>query len=66
MPYATNHGIRIHYEVEGEGSPLVLVHGIAGTLNIWGRLGYVAALRPSYRLIITAAPSLPRASRLPR
>lgn len=28
MPYATNQGVRIHYyQVEGEGSPLVLHHG---------------------------------------
>lgn len=27
MPYATNQGIRIHFEVEGAGTPLVLQHG---------------------------------------
>jgi len=27
MPYANNQGVRIHYEVEGTGPPLVLQHG---------------------------------------
>jgi pimeloyl-ACP methyl ester carboxylesterase len=27
MPYANNNGIRIHYEVEGSGPPLLLHHG---------------------------------------
>ncbi len=30
MPYVTSKGIRIHYEVEGDGPPLVLLHGFAG------------------------------------
>lgn len=25
MPYVNNQGVRIHYEVEGEGPPLVLL-----------------------------------------
>jgi len=28
-------GIGIHYESEGEGTPLVFVHGLGGTLNVW-------------------------------
>ena len=28
MPYADNQGVRIYYEVEGEGPPLVLAHGM--------------------------------------
>ncbi len=28
MPYANNQGIRIHYQVQGDGFPLVLHHGI--------------------------------------
>jgi pimeloyl-ACP methyl ester carboxylesterase len=27
MPFAVNRGVRIHYEVEGSGPPLVLHHG---------------------------------------
>ena len=32
MPYADNNGVRIHYEVEGNGPPLVLQHGGTGSL----------------------------------
>lgn len=27
MPYVDNNGVRIHYQVEGGGLPLVLPHG---------------------------------------
>jgi hypothetical protein len=33
MPYANNHGIRIHYQVEGQGPPLVLQHGFSDSLE---------------------------------
>jgi len=35
MPYATNQNVRIHYQVEGEGLPLVLQHGFSNSLDIW-------------------------------
>ena len=35
MPYADNQGVRIHYEMEGEGPPLVLQHGFSGSLEGW-------------------------------
>jgi hypothetical protein len=28
MPHASNLGVKIHYEVEGSGPPLVLAHGL--------------------------------------
>ena len=40
MPYVTNQGVRIHYEVEGQGPPLVLMTGFAGTLEDWRFFGY--------------------------
>ncbi len=55
MPYATNpgDGVRIYYEVEGSGAPLVLLHGTPGTLvTHWRQWGYVAALSPDYTLIL--------------
>ncbi len=55
MPYAYNQGVRIHYEVEGEGPPLVLQHGITGNLESWHRRGFVAGLKNSYRLILVDA-----------
>jgi pimeloyl-ACP methyl ester carboxylesterase len=55
MPYAVNQGIRIHYQIEGDGEPLVLQHGFTDSLETWYDLGYVEALRPQYRLILIDA-----------
>jgi len=33
MPYVTNEGIRIHYEVDGDGPPLVLQHGFTPDMS---------------------------------
>ena len=52
MPYAANNGIRIRYEIDGSGPPLVLHIGFAGWLENWTDAGYVAALRESYRLVL--------------
>jgi hypothetical protein len=43
MPYVNNHGVRIHYEVEGSGAPLV------PTTAFWGvaRFGRMSAIRVS-------------------
>jgi pimeloyl-ACP methyl ester carboxylesterase len=55
MPFADNHGVRIHYETEGDGQPLVLYHGAGASLEVWRELGYVAALRQKCRLILLDA-----------
>jgi pimeloyl-ACP methyl ester carboxylesterase len=55
MPYADNGGVRIHYQVEGEGPPLVLQHGFTESVVDWREAGYVEALRPYYRLILIDA-----------
>ena len=55
MPYIDNAGIRIHYEVEGNGPPLVLQHGITDSLQTWYERGYVDALKPANRLILLDA-----------
>jgi pimeloyl-ACP methyl ester carboxylesterase len=55
MPYANHQGVQIHYHVEGQGSPLVLQHGFADSLESWYELGYVPALRESYQLILVDA-----------
>ena len=52
MPYTDSHGVRIHYEVEGQGPPLVLRHGFSLTSEDWREYGYVAALRDQYTLIL--------------
>ena len=52
MPYANNRGVRIHYEVEGEGPPLVLMHGLTDALEVFRIVGYVDALRSDYKLVL--------------
>ncbi len=55
MAYASNRGVRIHYQVEGDGPPLVLQHGLFWSVAGWSRVGYVDALKPHYRLILIDA-----------
>jgi pimeloyl-ACP methyl ester carboxylesterase len=39
VAFATNNGVRIHYETMGEGRPLVLHHGTGGSGADWIDLG---------------------------
>jgi pimeloyl-ACP methyl ester carboxylesterase len=55
MPYASNAGTRIHYEVEGTGPALVLQHGFTQCLQDWFECSYVGELRSNYRLILVDA-----------
>jgi pimeloyl-ACP methyl ester carboxylesterase len=52
MPHASNDGVQIHYEVEGDGSPLLLHPGFVGSAEDWEDAGYVAALRDRYKLVM--------------
>ncbi len=54
MPYASNQGVHIYYEVEGQGAPLVMAHGMGagGDLNAWRRTGYTDALKDEFQLIL--------------
>jgi pimeloyl-ACP methyl ester carboxylesterase len=52
MPYAKNGDINIYYEVEGEGPPLVMLHGLTSSSEGWRESGYVDALKDDYRLIL--------------
>ncbi len=47
----TSRGFRIHYTVDGEGPPLMLVAQTLGAAQHWLDAGYVAALAPSWRVI---------------
>lgn len=49
MPTAQINGIRVHYEVEGEGDPLVIVHGSWTDHTVWGAVA--AKLAEHYRVI---------------
>jgi pimeloyl-ACP methyl ester carboxylesterase len=55
MPFADNKGVKIHYELDGEGDPIVLVHGFGSTMHPWINLRYVAALIPNYQTILVDA-----------
>ncbi len=51
MPYADNNGTRIHYEVKGEGAPLVLLHGFGVSGDAWHTGGHVDALADDFQVI---------------
>jgi pimeloyl-ACP methyl ester carboxylesterase len=52
MPFVNNQGVRIHYEVEGQGPPLILVHGYTRSLEDWRNFGFVPELKNDYQLIL--------------
>jgi pimeloyl-ACP methyl ester carboxylesterase len=52
MPFADNQGVRIYYEVEGQGSPIVLAHGVSGDVSFWTSYGYVDGLKDKYTVIL--------------
>jgi pimeloyl-ACP methyl ester carboxylesterase len=51
MPGITNHGVRIHYEVSGQGRPLVLLHGWLCDHSWWAESGYLDELGRDHRLV---------------
>ena len=42
-------GMQVHYRIEGEGEPLVLIHGTGAMLQTWDE--WVSLLRPHYKII---------------
>src|SRR5262245_45998141 len=55
MPYVTNRGVRIYYDVEGAGPPLVLQHGYTLNSEPWHSFGYMNSLKPHFRLVLVDA-----------
>ena len=51
MPFATNEGVRIHFDVEGTGPPLVLLHGFGVSGDAWRAGGHVDALSEEFQVI---------------
>jgi pimeloyl-ACP methyl ester carboxylesterase len=52
MPYTSGSGVRIHFEVEGSGTPLVLYPGFMGSVADWYSAGYVDALKGDNTLVL--------------
>ena len=51
MIYESN-GVPIHYEVSGEGEPIILVHGFASNLKrTWATTGWIDTLRPVRKMV---------------
>jgi pimeloyl-ACP methyl ester carboxylesterase len=52
MSMVNHNGVRIHYHVEGVGSPLVLYHGMRDSLVSWQDYGYTEPLKKKYQLVL--------------
>jgi len=52
MPYVTNKGVNIHYEVEGDGPPLVMLIGLLASVELFYEFDYVAKLKEVCQLIL--------------
>jgi pimeloyl-ACP methyl ester carboxylesterase len=55
MAFTVNQGVRIHYETEGEGLPLVIQHGYSDSMETWYEAGYVDALKQTHLVILVDA-----------
>ncbi|RVX73421.1 hypothetical protein B0A52_03063 [Exophiala mesophila] len=49
MPHLDNNGVKIYYEVHGEGPPLLLSHGFSSTSGMWK--GQVSTISTYFKLI---------------
>ena len=49
MPYSVRNGLRIHYEVHGDGPPMILIHANPFDRRLW--MYQVARFSPFYRVI---------------
>ncbi len=48
----TSNGVEIYYSVQGEGEPVVLIHGLTMTAdNAWGVTGIIETLSADYQVI---------------
>jgi pimeloyl-ACP methyl ester carboxylesterase len=53
MPFLDNDGIKIYYEVEGEGPPVIMIHGWAANLEgNWKQANWVEVLKDNYKVIL--------------
>ncbi|MFW9873770.1 MAG: alpha/beta fold hydrolase [Candidatus Thorarchaeota archaeon] len=53
MPYFDNNGIKIYYEIIGDGPPVLMIHGFAASIEgNWKLTNWVDTLKDKYRLIL--------------
>jgi pimeloyl-ACP methyl ester carboxylesterase len=50
MPNIDRNGVKIYYEVHGDGPPLILTHGYSSTSAMWQ--GQIAGLSQHFRLVL--------------
>lgn len=55
MPFANNNGVKIHYEIEGQGSCILVQHGFGGNITTFSESGTIQELKKEYRLIMVDA-----------
>lgn len=53
MPFATLNNVRLYYEEQGEGTPILLLHNYFGTLGVW--TAQRQTLSHHYRVIVADA-----------
>lgn len=51
MAEVSNHGVKISYEVSGQGRPLVLLHGWASDRGWWKEAGFTDDLQRDHRVV---------------
>ena len=52
MPYVNNDSVNIHYEVFGTGSPLVVGHGLFGSIERLNDRGWIDILSSEFKVVI--------------
>ncbi|MFX1324869.1 MAG: alpha/beta fold hydrolase [Promethearchaeota archaeon] len=53
MPYFENEGVKIYYEIEGEGPPVIMIHGFASSIEgNWRATNWIEELKDNYRVVL--------------
>ncbi len=53
MPFFDNEGVKIYYEIEGMGPPVIMIHGFAANIEAnWKTTNWVDVLKDDYKLIL--------------
>ena len=55
MPFVSNDGVPVYYEIIGRGEPMVLQHGIFQSTMDWFDAGHVKQLQDNNKLILIDA-----------